>query len=136
MAGTPIQVDLTNETAPDWTAQGATTPPAQLQTCASCLQDIDTAAVGPDVSSEWPTCRHPIHLQCGIQLPLDVTCRKFLRALVGPPSNIDWLRPWHEILHDWNGKVQSVTLEHGMKLWSHWQYIALQCHMMGGSNGY
>ena len=39
---------------------------------------------------------------------LDVACRKFLRAV-----------PWHEILHDWNGKVQSVTLEHGMKLWSH-----------------
>ena len=50
---------------------------------------------------------------------LDVACRKFLRAVVGPPSNIDWSRPWHEILHDWNGKVQSVTLEHGMKLWSH-----------------
>ena len=50
---------------------------------------------------------------------LDVACRKFLRAVVGPPSNIDWSRPWHEILHDWNGKAQSVTLEHGMKLWSH-----------------
>ena len=45
--------------------------------------------------------------------------RKFLRAVVGPPSNIDWSRPWHEILPDWHGKVQSVTLEHGMKLWSH-----------------
>ena len=50
---------------------------------------------------------------------LDVACRKFLRAVVGPPSNIDWSRPWHEILHDWHGKVLSVTLEHGMKLWSH-----------------
>ena len=37
----------------------------------------------------------------------------------GPPSNLDWSRPWHEILHEWNGKVQSVALEHGMKLWSH-----------------
>ena len=50
---------------------------------------------------------------------LDVACRKFLRAVVGPPSNLDWSRPWHEILHEWNGKVQSVALEHGMKLWSH-----------------
>ena len=32
---------------------------------------------------------------------LDVACGKFLRAVVGPPSNIDWSRPWHEILHDW-----------------------------------
>ena len=49
---------------------------------------------------------------------LDVACHKFVRAVVGPPSNIDWSRPWHEILHDWNGKVQSLTLQHGMKLWS------------------
>ena len=82
MAGTPIQVDLTNETSPDWTAQGAITPPAQPQTCAICLQDIDTAAVGPDVSFEWPTCRHPIHLQCAIQhvshqgRPACPTCRQ------------------------------------------------------------
>ena len=82
MAGTPIQVDLTNETPPDWTAQGATTPLAQPQTCAICLQDIDTAAVGPAVSFEWPTCRHPIHLQCAIQhvshqrRPACPTCRQ------------------------------------------------------------
>ena len=82
MAGAPIQVDLTNETPPDWTAQGATTPPAQPQTCAICLQDIDTAAVGPDASFEWPTCRHPIHLQCAIQhvshqgRPACPTCRQ------------------------------------------------------------
>ena len=37
---------------------------------------------------------------------LEVACRKFPRAVVGPPSNIDWSCPWHEILHDWNGKVQ------------------------------
>ena len=28
----------------------------------------------------------------------------------GPPSNLDWSRPWHEILHEWNGKVQSVAI--------------------------
>ena len=50
---------------------------------------------------------------------LDVACRKFLRALVGPPSNLDWSRPWHEILHEWTGKVQSLALEHGVKLWGH-----------------
>ena len=33
---------------------------------------------------------------------LDAACRKFLRAVVGPPSNLDWSRPWHEILHDWS----------------------------------
>ena len=39
---------------------------------------------------------------------LDVTCRKFLCAVVGPRSNIDWSRPWQEILRDWNGKAQSI----------------------------
>ena len=50
---------------------------------------------------------------------LDVVCCKFLRAVVGLPSTLARSRPWHEILHDWNGKVQSVALEHGMKLWKH-----------------
>ena len=69
---------------------------------------------------------------------LDVACRKFLRAVVGPPSNLDRSPPWHEIFYEWNGKAQSVALEHGMKLWSHrslTQY-ALHYHMIGGSNGY
>ena len=54
---------------------------AHLET-AICLQDIDTAAAGPDVSFEWPTCRHPIHLQCAIQhvshqgRPACPTCRQ------------------------------------------------------------
>ena len=50
---------------------------------------------------------------------LDAACRKFLRAVVGPPSNLAWSRPWHEILHDWKGTMQSIKLEHSMKLWSH-----------------
>ena len=40
----------------------------------------------------------------------DAACRKFLRVVVGPPSNLDWSRPWHEIVDDWNGKLQSITL--------------------------
>ena len=32
---------------------------------------------------------------------LDVACRKFLRAVVRPLSNL-WSHPWHEILHDCN----------------------------------
>ena len=34
---------------------------------------------------------------------LDVAYGKFLRAVVEPASNLHWSRPWHEILHDWNG---------------------------------
>ena len=32
----------------------------------------------------------------------DVLSRKLLRSVVGPPAAMDWTRPWHEILHDWN----------------------------------
>lgn len=46
-------------------------------------------------------------------------CRKVLGAVIGPPSNVDRSRPWHEMFHDWNGKVESLTLEHGLKLWNH-----------------
>ena len=31
---------------------------------------------------------------------LDISFRKLLRQVVGPPGGIDWNRPWHEILHD------------------------------------
>ena len=33
---------------------------------------------------------------------LDVAHRKLLCRVVGPPAGMDWSRPWHEILHDWN----------------------------------
>ena len=36
---------------------------------------------------------------------IDVTFRKLLRNVVGPPAATDWSRPWHEILHDWNARV-------------------------------
>ena len=31
----------------------------------------------------------------------------FLRSVVGPPRNIDWTLPWHQILHQWNGRIQT-----------------------------
>ena len=31
---------------------------------------------------------------------IDVTFRKLLRSVVGPPAATDWSRPWHEILHN------------------------------------
>ena len=43
---------------------------------------------------------HRIVQQKGLH-QLDVACRKFLRAVVRPLSNL-WSHPWHEIFHDWN----------------------------------
>ena len=48
----------------------------------------------------------------------DVLSRKLLRSVVGPPAAMDWTRPWHEILHDWNGRVNEFAAHHGIKLWS------------------
>ena len=36
---------------------------------------------------------------------LDVAHRKLLRRVVGPLAGLDWSRPWHEILHEWNVRV-------------------------------
>ena len=47
---------------------------------------------------------------------LHVACRKFLRAVGGPPWNIGWSRPWHGLLHSSNGKAQSVTLSLSLSL--------------------
>ena len=65
--------------------------------CKAC--QLHAAGVAPNKYGR-PKC---IEWQWKLLSQLDVACRKFLLAVVGPPSNIDW----------------SVTLEHGMKLWSH-----------------
>ena len=44
--------------------------------------------------------------------------RKLLRSVVGPPAGMEWARPWHEILHDWNGRVNEFAALHRIKLWS------------------
>ena len=48
----------------------------------------------------------------------DVLFRKLLRSVVGPPAGMDWARPWLEILHDWNGRVNECAALHSIKLWS------------------
>ena len=48
----------------------------------------------------------------------DVLFRKLIRSVVGLPAGMDWTRPWHEILHDWNGRVNEFAALHGIKLWS------------------
>ena len=64
----------------------------------------------------------------------DVLQRHFLRSVVGPPRNIDWTRPWHEIRHQWNGRIQRFMGQSRCKPWSemclrhHWNladYVAL-----------
>ena len=51
---------------------------------------------------------------------LDVAHRKLLRRVVGPPAGMDWSRPWHEILHDWNVRVSIFVGQAGLKPW-HWK---------------
>ena len=46
----------------------------------------------------------------------DVLFRKLIRSAFGPPAGMDWTRPWHEILHDWNGRINEFAALHGIKL--------------------
>ena len=64
---------------------------------------------------------------------MDVAYRRLLRSVVGPPLNMDWTLPWHEVLHIWNERVRVFTLQAASKTWSelclrhHWnvaQYFA------------
>ena len=43
--------------------------------------------------------------------PVASICRR-------PPSQTNWLNPWHEILHDWNAWVARYVQEAGVLTWS------------------
>ena len=49
---------------------------------------------------------------------LDVTFRRLMRKVVGPPAHTDWSRPWHEILHAWHERVRIVISAAGVHTWS------------------
>ena len=40
---------------------------------------------------------------------LDVHCRKLLRGVVGPPRSIDWTKPCHSILDQWNQRCRVLV---------------------------
>ena len=56
---------------------------------------------------------------------IDVTFRKLLRSVVGPPAATDWSRPWHEIMHDWNARVVQFVEQYSVK---HWSMRCLEMH--------
>ena len=41
----------------------------------------------------------------------DVLQRRLLRSVVGPPRNVDWTQPWHEILQEWTHSRLHGTIE-------------------------
>ena len=63
---------------------------------------------------------------------LDVSFRKLCRAIVAPPSDTDWSLEWHDILHNWDIRVQDFASAAAIKPWSrivckqHWD---LFCHV-------
>ena len=66
-------------------------------------------------------------------LKLDVSFRKLCRSIVAPPSDTDWSLEWHDILHQWNIRVQDLASAAAIKPWSrivckqHWDlfcYVA------------
>ena len=61
---------------------------------------------------------------------MDVVFRKLLRMVVGVPGNLDWSRPWHEILHEWS---MTIVSEHQARLWSHRCLESYWYFLKGGS---
>ena len=41
---------------------------------------------------------------------MDIVFRRLLRSIVGPPGDVDWTLPWHDILQHWNERAR-----HGLK---------------------
>ncbi len=42
----------------------------------------------------------------------DIVFRRLLRAIVGPPGDVDWTLPWHEILYHWSERMDFITARH------------------------
>ena len=61
-------------------------------------------------AGHWKICRRDRRL-------LDTAVRKF-RTLVGPPSWMDWTRPWHETLRDWNVRLDYFLTNSRLNFWS------------------
>ena len=70
--------------------------------------------------------QHDLHI-------LDVEFRRLVRSVVGPPSGVCWSSPWHEILHEWNARVQQILEYRQHKSWGqtalchHWKTGGLHC---------
>lgn len=46
---------------------------------------------------------------------MDIVFRRLLHSIVGPPGEMDWTLPWHEIFHHWNEQAKVFTARHGWK---------------------
>ena len=56
---------------------------------------------------------HRILYQDDLQ-KMDVQFRKLLRQVIGPPHQTDWNKPFHEILHEWHAKINTIRSEAGL----------------------
>ena len=50
---------------------------------------------------------------------LDTHFRKLCRSIVGPPPGTAWTLQWHEVLHQWNVRVNIFIDRANIKTWSH-----------------
>ena len=48
----------------------------------------------------------------------DVQFRKLIRRIVGPPPGTNWSAQWHDILHEWNLRVDHWARASGISSWS------------------
>ena len=48
----------------------------------------------------------------------DVQFRKLVRCIVGPPPGTNWSAQWHDILYEWNMRVDPWSHASGISSWS------------------
>ena len=49
---------------------------------------------------------------------MDIEFRRLVRQIVGPPPQVDWESPWHDILHLWNERARSFVANAGIRTWA------------------
>ena len=69
----------------------------------------------------------------------DVQFRKLVRRIVGPPPGTDWSAQCHDILHEWNMRVDHWARASGISSWSqkcmiqYWSFLHCKftCRTLG-----
>ena len=106
------------------------------------LHQTNLMAPDDDILSQWKMERQLLIYNRQLER-LDTHFRKLCRSIVGPPPGTDWTLEWHEILHQWNVRVNIFIDKANIKTWSricclnYWrlaQHVAMLSQELGSTN--
>ena len=80
-----------------------------------CFRGLNSLTV---LSLQWCGVQWPWHHIQRSPLRLDALFRKLCRSIVAPPWDTDGSLEWHDVLHDWNIRVQNFIFAAAIKPWS------------------